>query len=76
MSSEQTPIHPPDQAIDHVIDTLADRFPEDRETVAGIVHRIHSDLSEVAAFDTHLVPLTQHQATDELRARQRADAPS
>ena len=76
MSSEKTPIHPPDQAIDHVIDTLADRFPENRQTVAAIVHRIHSELSSSAAFDTHLVSLTQHQATDELRARQRAEAPS
>lgn len=69
MPSEKTQIHPPDQAIEHVIDTLADRFPEDRATVAAIVRRIHNELSAQAAFDTHLLPLTQHQATDELRAR-------
>ncbi|GAB3410177.1 three-helix bundle dimerization domain-containing protein [Flindersiella endophytica] len=71
MSSDRTGIHPPDQAIDHVIDTLADRFPEDRATVSAIVHRIHNELRAQAAIDTHLLPLTQHQATDELRARHR-----
>ncbi|GAB3435329.1 three-helix bundle dimerization domain-containing protein [Flindersiella endophytica] len=72
MPSEHTQIHPPNDAIDHLISTLTERFEEDYETVAEIVRGAYRGISETARFDTHLIPLTQHQATDELRARQRS----
>lgn len=74
MPTDPPHIHPTDDALDDVVDTLSSRFPTDRDTISTVVHRIYRELSTTATVDTHLIPLTQRRAAEELRSRQQPES--
>jgi hypothetical protein len=59
MADDPPHIHPTQQALDDVIDTLAEPRPRRPDIAAVIVHRIYTELSATAVVDAHLIPLTQ-----------------
>jgi hypothetical protein len=58
----------PDVALDHLTDSLTQRFPEvDRDRIDRQVHETYTELEQQATVDSHLVAMTEGQVTDDLR---------
>jgi hypothetical protein len=58
----------PDLALDHLTDSLTQRFPDvDRERIDREVYETYTRLEQHATVDDHLVAMTEGQVTDDLR---------
>lgn len=58
----------PDLALDHLTESLTQRFPDvDRARIDRRVHETYEGLEQQATVDSHLVAMTEGQVTDHLR---------
>ena len=60
----------PETALQRQVETLHERFPDvDRAELADRVHVTYERLKDEATIDSHLVPMTEKQVTEDLRDR-------